>query len=154
MILTIRDHTYDVVRSPCGDLEKAEILASRWQNRIEDMIDTCLDADGVGLAANQVGYPKRLFIYRHPGTNLFEVVANPVVVKKSGKVTNHGEGCLSCPDYVRDIKRYKKMTIEGWDRNGEPITFESKSKRVSFCWQHEIDHLNGITIKDVKFSRR
>lgn len=154
MILTIRDYTYDVVRSPCGDLEKAEILASRWQNRIEDMIDTCLDIDGLGLAANQVGFPKRLFVYRHPGTNLFEAVVNPVVVEMKGKVTSYGEGCLSCPDVYRNVKRFKRMIMKGWDRNGDETTFESKSKHVSFCWQHEIDHLNGITIRDVKSSRR
>ena len=135
------------------DLTKADILSSKIQTLIEDMKDTCHTVGGLGLAANQVGAPANLFIYpedigRNTMTHKYNVIINPVVVFKKDKMTSKGEGCLSLPERYFNVKRFKKMRITGLDENADPIDITTKSKQLAKVLQHEIDHLNGITIAD------
>lgn len=130
------------------ELTKEEILTHKIQTLIENMMDTCHDADGLGLAANQVGATGSICVYKIPGKPGFQTIINPVIVSKKGKFTSRGEGCLSLPGRYFSVKRYKKIVVTGLDRHGNPIEIETKSKQLAKILQHEIDHLNGITIAD------
>ena len=147
-ILQIVTYPNDILTTPTTNLTKAEILSSEIQTLIEDMIDTCLDADGLGLAANQVGVNKSLLVYRRPGTNQFGVLINPSIKSKKDVMNSKEEGCLSLPDQYFNVKRYKKIVVKALTRDGEPKTAATKSKKLAKTLQHEIDHLNGRTLID------
>ena len=146
MILAIVEYPNDILTTPTTELTKAEILSGEIQTLIEDMIDTCLDADGLGLAANQVGVGKSLMICRKPGTSQFEVIINPEIMEAAGVMHSKGEGCLSLPGQRFNIKRFKKITVSGLGANGESLMVGSKSKRFAKIIQHELNHLGGFTL--------
>ncbi len=111
---------------------------------LDDMADTMYKADGVGLAAPQVGLLRRYCIV-DVGDGLIELV-NPVIVSKSGEQLGD-EGCLSVPDRFEKVKRPLKVTVRAQDRNGETFTVTAEGfKARAFC--HEIDHLDGILYID------
>lgn len=146
-ILTV-DNDSGTLSNSTMDLTKAEILSHEIQTLIEDMMDTCHNVEGLGLAACQVASPYNLCIYKEPGTKVFKVLINPVIIGKTGKMTSRGEGCLSLPEQYFNVKRFKKIIVEGFDRNGDPIRIKTKSKQLAKILQHEIDHLHGTTIAD------
>ena len=108
----------------------------------EDMIETMYEAPGVGLAAPQVGVQRRMFVYDvgdGPG-----VVVNPEIVASDGEWSYH-EGCLSIPDLAFDVVRPKEVHLRGFDLSGEAIDIEA-DELLARCFQHEVDHLDGILI--------
>ena len=126
-----------------------EKIDADTQNLIEDMIETMHAAKGVGLAANQVGVPKRVCVIdlgekEDKGTLL--VLINPVIVEKEGAVEEK-EGCLSIPGYSTVIKRAEKVYVKGLTREGKPLDIEG-SGLLARALQHEIDHLDGLLIFD------
>ena len=146
-ILEIIKYPNDILTTPTDYLSPGQIASSEIQTLIEDMIDTCVAAAGVGLSANQVGKNYAICIYLEPGKSIFNVLINPHIVKKGGgKLHSKGEGCLSVPGKYFNVSRYKKLTVEGLDRNGNPVVIETKSKRLAKILQHEIDHLLGVII--------
>jgi peptide deformylase len=110
-----------------------------------DMWQVMSKHNGIGLAANQVGALKRVIVVH---TNGFSTaIINPSITKLSGKVKNSKEGCLSFPKLTKTMKRDNIVVVEGFDENWNPI--KKKVRALSaFCVQHEIDHLNGITISN------
>lgn len=111
---------------------------------LDDMAETMYKADGVGLAAPQVGILRRVCVV-DIGDGLVELV-NPVIIEESGK-QNEGEGCLSCPEKYGITDRPMKVTVRAQDRNGNTFTVSGEGlKARAFC--HEIDHLNGILFLD------
>lgn len=107
---------------------------------IDDMVDTMRDADGVGLAAPQVGVLRRIFVVEVDG-ELYELV-NPKIVYQEGDQYDE-EGCLSVPGVQGMVHRPQKVRIEGLDRNGDPVSYEGEGLLArAFC--HENDHLDGI----------
>lgn len=116
---------------------------------IADMIETMLEAPGVGLAAPQVNISKRLLVVDvsadYPDRKPF-VLINPVIIEKSGACTFE-EGCLSIPEFRADIKRSKKIKVEYLDEWGKPQSLEDDGF-LAIVIQHELDHLNGITMLD------
>jgi peptide deformylase len=119
------------------------------QELIDDMIETMYAAPGVGLAANQVGSPRRLFVAnpsddRDPSKLL--VVINPEIVESDGELTNE-EGCLSIPDYREEVRRARRALLRGLDRQGNPIEVEGRDL-LARIFQHEMDHLNGLFFVD------
>jgi peptide deformylase len=118
-----------------GDLEKL----------VADMFETMYAAHGVGLAAPQIGIPKRLCVIdvssnEHPADRL--VLANPVVVSTEGKQTDE-EGCLSLPSFRAPTSRPMRATVRAQDIHGKEITLNGEGLLArAFC--HEIDHLNGV----------
>lgn len=111
---------------------------------LDDMADTMYKAEGVGLAAPQVGILRRVCIV-DIGDGLIELV-NPVIIEESGK-QNEGEGCLSCPEKYGVTDRPMKVTVRAQNRHGETFTVSGEGlKARAFC--HEIDHLNGILFLD------
>lgn len=115
-----------------------------WQ-LLDDMKDTMYEADGVGLAAPQVGILKRVVVI-DVGEGLIELV-NPEIISHKGKQEGT-EGCLSFPGEYGTVIRPNKVTVKAQDRNGKEFTMQGKELLArAFC--HEIDHLNGIVFKDL-----
>jgi len=124
-------------------------LDGELQQLIDDMVETMYAAPGVGLAANQVGSPHRLFVAnpsddRDPSKLL--VVINPEVVESDGEFTSE-EGCLSIPDYREEVRRARCVLLRGLDRQGKPIEVEGRDL-LARIFQHEMDHLNGLFFVD------
>ena len=115
------------------------------QEKIDKMALTMYDAPGVGLAAIQVGWDKSLLIYdvspRDESRSL-HVLINPKVVTREGEIVSENEGCLSVPEFRADVKRAASITIEGHDRDGNPLKIDAEGL-LAIVLQHEIDHLNG-----------
>ncbi|MFH1994346.1 MAG: peptide deformylase, partial [Nitrospinota bacterium] len=105
---------------------------------LDDMIATMHYANGIGLAAPQVGVSKRVIILKNPDFNYGELleIINPQIVAASGEITAE-EGCLSIPELYTNVKRAEKITIKGLDRRGEEFCFETGSM-LSRILQHEI----------------
>jgi len=126
-----------------------ETLNDNIQRLIDDMVETMYAARGVGLAANQVGVPRRLCVI---DTSIREeksplvVLVNPAIIEKEG-VEEAEEGCLSIPGYIPTIKRSAKIFVRGLNREGKPIEIEATGL-LARALQHEIDHLDGILIID------
>lgn len=123
-------------------------LSKEIQKLVKDMADTARNADGIGLAASQVGKPLRLVIVNleKNGLNLFPLF-NPRILKRSLRKTEVEEGCLSLPGIFGMVKRSKKITLEAQNLNGKKITFTDDGW-VSRIIQHEVDHINGKLIID------
>lgn len=116
----------------------------RLHTLLDDMKDTMYDADGVGLAAPQVGILRRVCVI-DIGDGLIELV-NPVITEKSG-VQNEQEGCLSLPGNYKTTCRPMKVTVRAQDRNGNSFTVTGEDLLArALC--HEIDHLDGVLFID------
>ena len=119
------------------------------QSLIDNMSTLMYQSSGVGLAANQVGVEKRIFIfdidYKEKGKNL-TVLINPEIIVAEDKI-EFEEGCLSVPDFQGKINRKRFVQVQGLDRDGKSITIETEDL-TAICIQHEIDHLNGTLILD------
>lgn len=111
---------------------------------LDDMAETMRGAEGVGLAAPQVGVSKRIIIV-DVGEGLIELI-NPRLEKREGLETAM-EGCLSIPQYVGEVERAATVTVVGLNREGEEIRITG-SGLLARALQHEIDHLNGILFID------
>lgn len=114
---------------------------------LNDMAETMYDAQGVGLAAPQIGILKRVIVLDPgDGSGLIEMV-NPEIIEKSGEQIGP-EGCLSIPGLNGDVKRYYKVKVKGMDRDGNEMTIEAEDF-LARIFQHEIDHLDGILFTDI-----
>ena len=111
---------------------------------LDDMAETMYKAEGVGLAAPQVGLLRRICVV-DVGDGLIELV-NPVILEESGSQKGN-EGCLSVPDRFEEVERPMNVTVRAQDRFGNTFTIKAEGfKARAFC--HEIDHLNGILYID------
>ena len=111
---------------------------------LEDMKDTLYKADGVGLAAPQVGVLKRVVVI-DVGEGLLQLI-NPVIKSQSGQQCN-AEGCLSVPGVWGEVNRPTNVVVEALNEKGEKITINGEGLlAIALC--HEIDHLDGILFKD------
>jgi peptide deformylase len=132
--------------------EKAEPVCNidqDIQDIIEIMGELMYGASGIGLAANQVGIAKQIFVfdldYRDKGKNLSALI-NPTIVLAEDRI-EFEEGCLSVPDFLAKTTRRGYIKVTGLDRKGKPIDIEAEGL-LAVCIQHEIDHLNGTLILD------
>jgi peptide deformylase len=112
---------------------------------ITDMWDLLRKSKGCGLAANQVGITKRIILVATP--HFTGAIINPVITKLSGNKKASREGCLSFPNQQKKISRDGLIVIEGFDENWVPIKKKVRAL-TAFAFQHEIDHLNGVTIME------
>jgi peptide deformylase len=130
-----------------------------FQALVDDMIETLIDAPGVGLAAPQVAVPQRLIVVRLPDdeesieaygdqAGVLYVVANPEIVKASKEKVEGVEACLSIPGYFGSVDRYQNVVVKGFDRNGKAIRIKAKDW-LARVFQHEIDHLDGQLYIDI-----
>ncbi len=113
---------------------------------IDDMFETMFKADGVGLAAPQIGIVRRICVVSVDGGKTKYELVNPVILKSSG--TQRGpEGCLSCPGRSGVVCRPKKLTVQAQDRTGETKMYKVDGF-TAVAFSHEIDHLDGILFID------
>ena len=138
-ILTYPNKTLSQATSPLDNIN------GKVQEMIDGMVSTMYDAPGIGLAAIQVGWDKSVLIYdispRDESREL-NVLVNPKIITQEGQILSENEGCLSVPDFRADVKRSEYITVEGHDREGNPIRLDAEGI-LAIVLQHEIDHLNG-----------
>jgi peptide deformylase len=133
-----------VLREPCSAIVDIDDEIRRL---IDDLMDTMYDAEGIGLAAPQIGVSQRVFVYDvseegHPPG----VLVNPRIVESEGTM-RESEGCLSIPDLTEIVERSVSVVAEGLDREGRSVRLEADGL-LSRCLQHESDHLDGILFFD------
>ena len=119
-----------------------ENIDGRVASLADTMIATMYEAPGVGLAANQIGVQKRLFVYDKGDGPV--VVVNPVIVESSGEWT-YEEGCLSVPGLSWEITRANAVHLVGFDLEGNELSVEA-DELEGRIFQHEMDHLNGVLL--------
>lgn len=112
---------------------------------LDNMIDTLHAADGVGLAAPQIGVSKRVIIVEVD--ELLVELINPVVLEREGQ-NRAEEGCLSIPNVTGDVIRPSRVRVQGLNRLGQMLDFQAESL-LARALQHEVDHLDGILFVDV-----
>ncbi len=118
------------------------------QTLIEDMFDTMYDANGVGLAAPQIGINLQLSVVDVIGDKTQQLVLiNPEIISTDGEI-EYQEGCLSVPGAFDTVIRAHKVTIKALDRTGSPFEMSAEGL-LAECFQHEIDHLNGKLFVDL-----
>jgi peptide deformylase len=117
-------------------------IDARVAQLAETMIETMYEAPGVGLAANQIGVQKRLFVYDKGDGPV--VVVNPSIVETDGEWT-YLEGCLSVPGLSWEITRANAVHLVGYDLDGNEISVET-DEYEGRIFQHEMDHLNGVLL--------
>ncbi|MER5825794.1 peptide deformylase [Streptomyces mirabilis] len=131
-----------VLHTPCEDVTD---FGPELAQLVEDMFATMYAAQGVGLAANQVGVASRVFVYDCPDDedvrHLGHVV-NPRLVEADGVVLRGPEGCLSLPGLEAGTERYDHAVVEGVTVDGEPVSVRGTGW-FARCLQHEYDHLEG-----------
>ncbi|MEV0965049.1 MULTISPECIES: peptide deformylase [unclassified Streptomyces] len=131
-----------VLHAPC---EPVTDFGPSLGRLIEDMYATMYAANGVGLAANQIGVPLRVFVYDCPDdedVRRLGHVVNPRLVAAGGVEVRGPEGCLSLPGVEAGTPRYDHAVVEGVTRDGEPVRVEGTGF-FARCLQHECDHLEG-----------
>jgi peptide deformylase len=135
----IRQYGDPVLRQATREIDQIDGVVAKLA---EDMLETMYDAPGVGLAANQVGVQRRLFVYDvGDGPN---VVINPRIVEASGEWT-YEEGCLSVPGLSWPIVRPDSVHLVGRDLEGNELSIEA-DEFTGRVFQHELDHLDGILL--------
>jgi peptide deformylase len=147
MILPILKHPNAILRKPTDAVVFP--LSKEIQKLTKDMIETVRNADGIGLAAPQVGRSVKLIIINleKSGVPIFALY-NPKIKSKGFKKIEIEEGCLSLPGIYGMVKRPKKVVIEAQNHLGEKVLIRDDGW-VSRVAQHEIDHTNGILIIDL-----
>jgi len=123
------------------DVEKDEDISKILQ-AMHKVVRTS-EIPALGLAAPQIGSSKRIIIVKVG--SLFKTIINPVITKRKLGMVKSKEGCLSYPGLFKTIKRYKMVYVEGFDENWKPLRLKHRGMD-SYVIQHEVDHLNGITI--------
>jgi peptide deformylase len=112
---------------------------------VERMTALMHEAQGVGLAATQVGVVRRLFVFVDDGED--RVLVNPTITASSKETTSDDEGCLSLRGVLVPVERPSSVTIEGFDEKGQPLELELEEPTARVV-QHELDHLDGVLVID------
>ena len=120
------------------------------QNLMDDMLETMYEAKGIGLAAIQIGVPKRIIVMdlsKEEGKKEPRYFVNPVIKNKSEKISTTEEGCLSVFQVFAEVERPSTCEVEYLDYNGDKKILKADGL-LSTCIQHEMDHLEGILFID------
>ena len=136
----------------------ADFDDEKLQRLIDDMVETMLDAPGVGLAAPQVAESQRVIVVRLPDdeesveeygrdAGVLHVVVNPEIVKSSRDTVEGVEACLSIPGFFGKVDRHVTVIVKGQDRHGKEIRIKARDW-LARVFQHEIDHLDGVLYID------
>ena len=126
-----------------------QTVGNEERKLMDDMLETMYAANGIGLAAIQIGIPKRIIVMdiSKDGKKNPMYFVNPRIKKKDKEKTTYEEGCLSVPDYFAEVDRSKYCEVEYLDYNGENKILEADGL-LATCIQHEMDHLEGILFID------
>lgn len=136
-IRNIREAGEEVLTKVCKEVKE---MTPRTEQLIEDMIETMYEANGVGLAAPQVGILKRIVVIDTTGEDLY-VLINPRIIETSGEQTGY-EGCLSVPGKTGVVTRPNYVKVRALDENMEPFELEG-TELLARAICHELDHLDG-----------
>lgn len=143
-IITLPDPRLRLVSEPIGSIDdEVRKLAA-------DMLETMYAAPGIGLAAIQVGVPRRLVtldLAKKDEPSNPQVYINPEVIAGGPETSVYEEGCLSIPEYYEEIERPAAVSVKYIGLDGEPHQVEATGL-LATCLQHEIDHLNGVLFID------
>src|SRR5688572_19952586 len=162
--MTIDASTLFIVNYPAPVLRKKAAPVPAVTDEVRAvamrMIQLMREAEGIGLAAPQVGLPWRLFIAHVPpeegrstdsdpptANREPRVYINPIITKPEGALVTYSEGCLSLPDIRGDVARPPIVTITATNLDGKEFS-ERGAGLLARCWQHEVDHLDGVLIID------
>jgi peptide deformylase len=145
-VLEILKYPHPLLKKRC---EKVDRIDGEVKKLIRDMTETMYQANGIGLAACQVGVSRRVIVVDvspiDPEKEFFAMV-NPEVISEEGEI-EHEEGCLSVPDCLEKLKRKEKVLVRGFSPAGKEIEISAEGI-LAIAIQHEIDHLNGVLILD------
>ena len=133
-----------VLREPA---KKVPLIDSSVLKLIDDMIDTMRAANGVGLAAPQVGVQLRVAVIEIPGEEVITLI-NPEIVKKKGERVIV-EGCLSVPGFQGDVKRAVTVKVKARNREGREVRITATDDTLAQALEHELDHLDGRLYTDL-----
>lgn len=132
-----------VLRQVCEPVQKID---KKLQRLLRDMAETMYDAEGVGLAAPQIGVLKRIVVIDvGDDLGLLEMI-NPEITLREGSAVGP-EGCLSVPDFEGEVERASHIECEFTDRNGKRLKLTAEGL-LAVCVQHELDHLDGVLFVD------
>ena len=137
------------LRVKSRELSVEEIQSEKIQVLIENIKETMVAENGIGLAAPQIGEHVRLIIVETGKGNT--AFFNPRIIKKSERLVDSEEGCLSIPGVYGIVKRHKSIMLEALDRDGKTVKIKTGGL-LSFVFQHEIDHLDGILFIDKAYT--
>ena len=135
-----------MLRKVAKKVSNFELKLPLTQQLIDDMFATMQAAPGIGLAAPQVGVGKRIIVVHVGEDEPAYAVVNPVLSDFEGEQEGV-EGCLSIPGKIGDVKRALSCTVAGLDRDGKKISIRAEGL-LARCFQHEVDHLDGVLILD------
>jgi peptide deformylase len=127
-----------------------EDVTPEVQSLASDMLETMYDAPGIGLAAIQIGVPKRVVVidlHKEGEEKAPQVFINPEILTSSDDRSSYEEGCLSIPDYYAEVERPATIRVRYVDLDGKAQEIEADGL-LATCLQHEIDHLNGVLFID------
>ena len=127
-----------------------ETVTDETRRLIRDMFDTMYDAEGIGLAAPQVGISERVMVVDvadEDGRHHVHALVNPEIVEAARETDKATEGCLSIPGIEEDVTRPVRVVVEGLSPSGEPVRIEAEGL-LARALQHEVDHLDGILFID------
>ena len=130
--------------------QPVEQVGESEKELMNDMLETMYAANGIGLAAIQIGVPKRIIVMdlsKEENKKIPMYFVNPIIVKKNEEKTIYEEGCLSVPNQFAEIQRSSKCEIEYLNFNGDKQNLEAEGL-LATCIQHEMDHLEGILFID------
>ena len=142
-ILEIITNPHPTLRKKADEINLKEL--KDLQGFIKDMEKTMIKKDGLGLAGNQVDFPKRIFVINTKEGP--QAIINPTLHSKSFKKKWSEEGCLSIPDTYGQVKRHYHLVLKGIDSNGKKLKMKIEGLFARVV-QHEVDHLNGILFID------
>ena len=143
-ILTLPDKRLRLVSGPINRID-AGVRAL-----VEDMFETMYDAPGIGLAAIQLGVPKRVVVMdlsKKADAQEPRVFINPEITWASNETSTHEEGCLSIPEIHEEVERPERVKVRYLDLDGKAHEIEANGLFAT-CVQHEIDHTNGVLFID------
>ena len=143
MIIPVRLYTDPLLSAICKPV--MDLKDPALEPLIQDMFESMVAFNGVGLAANQVGIDKAICVVDLEGRTKKMVLINPTIIERSKKKTKLSEACLSCPGMSVNKKRADRVVVESDRLDGELATYVFEGYDAKIV-QHEIDHLNGINL--------
>lgn len=143
-ILTINNEESSILKKPTEYFDFSQFNNKQITELINSMKKIMKKANGIGLSANQIGLPFKMFIAEIPEKNgkKFYAIFNPKIEKLEGEKIDLEEGCLSIPNIYGVVPRYPKIVISGFNRYKKPIKIKAWGL-LAHVFQHEIDHLEG-----------
>jgi peptide deformylase len=146
---------HPVLRERARELTREDLSSPAMQRLVDDLVETMRDANGAGIAANQVHEPVRICVieiannprYPYKPNWPLTVLVNAVVEPTTDEMFLNYEGCLSVPNLRGEVPRFTAVRVRGWDRHGKNLELDVRGLTAG-TFQHELDHLDGRLFVD------